>query len=71
MAKRDRPNALFADESGIEGYVTDRLLAFYDGLIERGQISPPIAATQPEDPTISRCRVELERGLNPSRSEGV
>jgi hypothetical protein len=71
MTTRDRPNQLFADEEGIEVYVTDRLLAFYDGLLERGQINPPAQSMRPEDAAISPGRGELERGLNPSRSEGV
>ena len=29
----------------LEQYVTKRLLDFYDGLLERGQIDPPIQRT--------------------------
>jgi hypothetical protein len=71
MTTRDRPNQLFADEKGIEGYVTDRLLDFYDGLLARSQINPPAQSVRPEDAAVSLGRIKSERGLNPSRSEGV
>jgi len=56
MTERDRPE-------GLEDYVTRRLLEFYDGLLERGQIAPPRAAircTEASAPSPGRPQFEAE-----------
>ena len=41
------PEGNFMDTKDIEAYVTDRLVTFYNALLERGQINPPLSGCNP------------------------
>jgi hypothetical protein len=40
----------------LDFYVTKRLLDFYDGLLERGQLDPPMQGPAKAVPDLSHCR---------------
>jgi hypothetical protein len=51
ITPRDRPvDWMPKNKDELDAYVTDRLLAFYDGLMERAQIAPPTPQTVLETP---------------------
>ena len=55
MTERDR----------LDQRITERLLAFYDGLLKRGQIMPP-KQTEISEELPTCCREDLERESNRS-----
>jgi hypothetical protein len=64
MIERDGPVG-----KAIDDWITERLLAFYKGLIDRGQIERPRSMTVSEE--ITRCREDQEPLLDPFLSEGA
>lgn len=67
----DRPvertalNAGRSIDAELEDYVTKRLLAFYGGLLERGQITKPKAGRLVSEDPVSHCTADVPHG--PSR----
>ena len=62
---------LTMNRNELDYYVTQRLLEFYDGLIERGQIKPPIQKPIPEDQVSNHCMADQAPSPSLPRSEGV
>lgn len=63
MSERDRLD--------LDYQITKRLIEFYDGLIERGQIRPPIRkpAVEDADDDLNHCTAGLSPSRDPLRSE--
>ena len=56
----------------LDAYVTDRLLDFYEGLIERGQIPRPVREPRKENPApIRDCTADQGCQLDRAQSEGA
>lgn len=57
------------DKKELDFYVTKRLLEFYDGLIEREQISAPTRKSTQENETSNHCTAGCMPSQDPLRSE--
>ena len=62
---------LTMNRSELDYYVTQRLLEFYDGLIERGQIKSPMQKPIPEDQLPNDCMADQAPSPSLPQSEGV
>ncbi len=58
------------DQKELDLHITKRLLEFYDGLMERGQIGPPVQRPAPEDPLPSHYTADSAPSQDRPRSGG-